>query len=85
MIRLGLIAQDLQKVLPEVVKGYEYKRDRTGKREKVPVARLGVMYADIIPVIIKGMQQQQEIIEEQNKKIEALTQLVHQSWKQWST
>jgi hypothetical protein len=74
--KLGLIAQDLQKVLPEVVKGYEYKRDSSGKRERVPVTRLGVMYADIIPVIIKGMQQQQEVIEELNKKIEALTQLV---------
>jgi hypothetical protein len=74
--KLGLIAQDLQKVLPEVVKAYEYKRDSTGKRKRVPAERLGVMYSDIIPVIIKGMQQQQQIIEDQNKKIKALTQLV---------
>jgi hypothetical protein len=76
--KLGLIAQDLQRVLPEVVKDYEYKKDSTGKTEKIPAARLGVMYADIIPVLVKGMQQQQQIIEEQNKKIETLTQLVNQ-------
>ena len=51
--KLGLIAQDLQKVLPEVVRDYDYKRDETtGKEEKIPAAHLGVMYADIIPVII---------------------------------
>ncbi len=83
--KLGLIAQDLQKVLPEVVKDHEYKKDSTGRMEKTPAARLGVMYADIIPVIIRGMQQQQEMIEEQNreiedqnKKIETLMQLVTQ-------
>ena len=43
------------------------------------------MYADIIPVLIRGMQQQQQMIEkqqqtinEQNEKIETLTQLVNQ-------
>lgn len=77
--KLGLIAQDLQKVLPEVVKDHEYKKDSTGKIEKIATARLGVMYADIIPVLIKGMQEQEKIIEEQNKKIETLTQLVEQS------
>jgi endosialidase-like protein len=77
--KLGLIAQDLQKVLPEVVRDHEYKKiDSTGKTEKIPATRLGVMYADIIPVLVNGMQQQQKIIDEQNKKIEALTQLVNQ-------
>lgn len=75
--KIGLIAQELKTVLPEVVRDYEIKKDEvTGKTEKVPAAHLGVMYADIIPVLIRGMQQQQQMIEEQNKKIEALTQLV---------
>jgi hypothetical protein len=76
--KLGLIAQDLQKVLPEVVKDYEYKKDSSGKAEKISATRLGVMYADIIPVLVKGMQEQQQITTEQDKKIEALTQLVNQ-------
>lgn len=75
--KLGVIAQEIQKVMPEVVRDYDLKVDETtGKTEKVPSARLGVMYADIIPVLIRGMQEQQKMIEEQNKKIEALTQQV---------
>ncbi len=56
--KLGVIAQEIKKVLPEVVSDWEYEIDEvTGKRTKVPAARLGVMYADIIPVLIKGMQE----------------------------
>ncbi|HRI22558.1 MAG TPA: tail fiber domain-containing protein, partial [Panacibacter sp.] len=81
--KLGVIAQEIQKVLPEVVRDYEIKRDEaTGKTKKVPSARLGVMYADIIPVLIRGMQEQQKMIEDQNKKIEDLTKLVTQSIQQ---
>ncbi|CAN5554668.1 hypothetical protein BH10BAC2_BH10BAC2_40840 [soil metagenome] len=75
--KLGVIAQEIQKVLPEVVRDYEIKVDEaTGKSTKVPAARLGVMYADIIPVLIRGMQEQQKMIEDQSKKIEELTALV---------
>jgi hypothetical protein len=62
--KLGLIAQELQKVLPEVVKDHAYKKDSTGRIEKVAATRLGVMYSDIIPVLIKAMQEQQKEIDE---------------------
>ncbi len=63
--KVGLIAQELQKVIPEVVRDYEFKTDETtGKREKVPSERLGVMYSDLIPVLIKAIQEQQLMIEE---------------------
>jgi hypothetical protein len=76
--KLGLIAQELKAVLPEVVRDWEYQTDeQTGERKKVPAARLGVAYADIIPVLIKGMQEQQDQIEEQRQQIEELKQLVH--------
>jgi polyhydroxyalkanoate synthesis regulator phasin len=68
--KLGLIAQELKKVLPEVVRDWEYKvNEENGTREKVASERMGVMYADIIPVLINGMQEQQ-------RQIEALTQEV---------
>jgi hypothetical protein len=71
--KIGLIAQELQKVLPEVVRDWEYKtHEETGIAEKVPTARLGVAYADIIPVLIRGMQQQQVALEAKDKKIEEL-------------
>ena len=53
----------MQKVLPEVVKDHEYRRDGAVKTEKIPAQHLGVMYADIIPVIVKSIQEQQEEIE----------------------
>ncbi len=56
--KLGLIAQELQQVLPEVVRDYEWKRDEvTGEKQKVPSAVMGVMYDDIIPVLVKGIQE----------------------------
>ncbi|HYK45850.1 MAG TPA: tail fiber domain-containing protein, partial [Parafilimonas sp.] len=67
--KLGLIAQELQKVIPEVVRDYDLKTDEaTGKNEKVASARLGVMYADLIPVLINAIQQQQKEIEELKKQ-----------------
>ncbi|HRI22919.1 MAG TPA: T9SS type A sorting domain-containing protein, partial [Panacibacter sp.] len=73
--KLGVIAQEIQKVLPEVVRDWEYAIDeKTGKATKVPSARLGVMYADIIPVLIKGMQEQQQQIEELKQLVSQLSQ-----------
>jgi len=70
--KLGIIAQEIKKVLPEVVRDWEYQVDEeTGRKTKVPSAKLGVMYADIIPVLIRGMQEQQ-------KQIDELKQLVNQ-------
>lgn len=71
--KLGLIAQELQKVLPEVVRDSEFKRnEETGVIEKVPTARLGVAYSDIIPVLIRGIQEQQVTIEAKDKEITEL-------------
>lgn len=61
--KLGVIAQEIQKVLPEVVRDWDYEIDETtGAKTKVASEKLGVMYDDIIPVLIKGMQEQQEMI-----------------------
>ena len=58
--KLGLIAQDLQKVIPEVVVDKEWvSNEENNNKTQQPAARLGVYYSDIIPVLIKGMQEQQ--------------------------
>jgi hypothetical protein len=51
---LGLIAQDVQKVLPELV----------DKDEKDEIGTLGVRYTELIPVLVKAIQEQQAQIEE---------------------
>jgi hypothetical protein len=53
ILRLGLIAQDVDKVISEVVdKGND------------PAQTLGINYSELVPVLIKGMQEQQKQIEE---------------------
>ena len=58
-IKLGLIAQDVQVIINEAV--YE---DEEGETDL-----LGINYSDFIPVLIKGIQEQQDQIEEQQSDI----------------
>jgi len=61
--KLGLIAQELQTVLPEVVRDWDWKEAEDGmpnERIKVPAERLGVYYSDIIPVLVNGIQELDE-------------------------
>lgn len=76
--KLGLIAQELLGVLPEVVKTYDYKVDEEDESvfTKVEADRLGVYYSDIIPVLVKGMQDQQSLINEMKVQIENLSSQV---------
>ena len=72
--RMGFIAQDLQKILPEVVRDREwvFTDAEKGTGEWKPTERLGVAYSEIIPVAVAAIQEQQRIIEAQAKKIEKL-------------
>lgn len=71
--KLGLIAQDVQKVIKEVVKTHDYVEDlKTGERTLQENAQLGIYYTDLIPVLIKATQEQQEIIENKEDDIEKL-------------
>jgi hypothetical protein len=98
----GLIAQDVEQVLPNLVKETPQeigrKEDKlTGlqlnsKGEAIPSATeqkiktgavkkeimniKGVNYEELIPILIKGMQEQDKVIHDQGAKIEELTQLV---------
>ncbi|WP_299768122.1 tail fiber domain-containing protein [uncultured Dokdonia sp.] len=75
--KLGLIAQDLLEIIPEVVKTHEYVTtgdDEDATREKKELDRLGVYYTDLIPVLVKAIQEQQQLIDQQNKKIDLLSQ-----------
>jgi hypothetical protein len=64
----GLLAQEVEGVVPEAV-----------RRGEGPRATLGLSYAEITPVLIKAVQEQQTQIQEQQKQIEQLrTQLTRQ-------
>jgi hypothetical protein len=61
--QVGFIAQEVQKLVPEVVTGKE------GDLSKGEI--LGITYSNLVPVLTKAIQEQQKQIEEQNVKIAA--------------
>jgi hypothetical protein len=70
---IGFLAQDLQKVLPEVVVDHEWKEGaESSKREWTTTSTLGVNYAEMTPVLVKAVQEQQQMIEQLQKEIAAL-------------
>jgi N-methylhydantoinase B/oxoprolinase/acetone carboxylase alpha subunit len=60
---VGFIAQEVQKLVPEVVTGKE------GDLNKGEI--LGITYSNLVPVLTKAIQEQQKQIEDQNAKIAA--------------
>lgn len=77
--KIGFIAQELQPVISEVVQDWEYEIDEeTGEKTKKPSERLGVFYSDLIPVLVKSIQEQQEMMEKQQQEIEKLKAQVRQ-------
>jgi hypothetical protein len=74
-LKLGLIAQELQELIPEVVQSHAWEIDElSGELSKKELDRLGVYYSDLVPVLIKAIQEQQEMIDDQNALIEVLTE-----------
>ena len=85
-VRIGLIAQELKTVLPEVVKDWEWKVDeKTGERTKVEAERMGVMYSDIIPVLIKAIQEQEANAQKMREEIEILKREITKFEKKYNT
>jgi len=71
--RLGLIAQELQPVMGELVSSTEVVSDEEGGTKKaVATEYLGVNYLDMIPVLIKAIQEQNALIEAQATRIDQL-------------
>jgi hypothetical protein len=59
--KIGLVAQEVQEVIPEVVE--------VGNDDDVT---LGVNYADLVPLVIKAIQEQQDMLDKQAFRIEQL-------------
>jgi len=55
----GLIAQELKEIMPDIVQEIDLQNEST----------LAISYSELIPVLIKGMQEQQLIINELKKSV----------------
>jgi len=73
----GLIAQDVEKILPDLVKdskfetGYAKPSGISEEQQSETISFKALNYTELIPIIIKGVQEQQQIVEnlqEANKK-----------------
>ncbi len=64
-VKLGLIAQEVKPIISEVV-------DISEDKEQI----LGINYSSLIPVLIKSIQEQQQIIDKQKQKNEQLEKLL---------
>ncbi|MEX0722754.1 MAG: tail fiber domain-containing protein, partial [Gracilimonas sp.] len=82
-LKYGLIAQEVEEVLPSLVKNniHTYSEatysgsgpDVTAEKEvKKTMEYKSMNYTELVPVLIKAVQEQQEVIEQLQKEVEAL-------------
>ena len=71
--KLGLIAQELKEVVSEVVVLGDGKLSAdTPETTSNQESRYGVYYSDLIPVLIKAIQEQQQMIGELRQEVDNL-------------
>lgn len=71
--KLGLIAQELKEVVSEVVVlGDEKLSSDNNETTNSEESRYGVYYSDLIPVLIKAIQEQQELISVLRQEVDTL-------------
>lgn len=72
--KVGLIAQEVLPLVPEAVKTHDHKilDENNPEMQKVELERMGMTYQTLIPVLINATQEQQKLIEIQQKQIDSL-------------
>ena len=79
--QIGLIAQELEEILPDLVSENVHAYDKNegiegAERDMERIEYKGINYIGLIPVLIEGMKEQQEQIEQQQQQIEVLKQQI---------
>lgn len=78
-LKLGLIAQDVAKIIPEVIYSYSYKPKSEKEKDeyvRVDYDRIGINYEELIAVLVKAKQEQNSEIIKLKEETEALAQKV---------
>lgn len=70
--KVGLIAQEVQEVVSEVVYDKTISIDADGNKTVTPTELLGLNYAELVPILIKAIQEQQTQIDELSDMITLL-------------
>jgi hypothetical protein len=80
--QMGLIAQELEEIYPELVKDevhcYDLNEGKEGVEKDVhKLEYKGINYIGLIPVLTKAIQEQQEMIESQQQQIDELKKMIN--------
>ncbi len=67
--QVGLIAQEVQKIIPEIVSSQVSNFNEKGEPIASGEDRLSVAYSELVPVLIHAIQEQQAIIESQKQTL----------------
>ncbi len=72
--KLGLISQEVLPLVKEAVKTHDHKilDEDKGVFEEIELERMGMSYQELIPVLIKATQEQNDLIKHQQTQIEEL-------------
>ena len=68
-LQFGFIAQEVQKILPNIVKEISSETNELKQH-------LTLDYVSLVPILIQGMKEQQQIIEAMNMRIKTLETLL---------
>ncbi len=77
-LEFGFVAQEVDAILPQITKEKKMDTQATAEKKKKKAAVdnseifLTLDYTRLIPILTKGIQEQNELIEDQKKKIDAL-------------
>lgn len=76
--KIGFIAQDMLKIIPEAVKSHDWRlmSEETNERKFLENDIYGVMYSDLVPVLVKAIQEQNKDIELLKSKVNNLNLMI---------
>ena len=70
--QIGLIAQEVLEVIPEIVETHSFVADGRGNKSYQENELYGMVYEELIPVLIQSIQEQQAIIDDLKERIVVL-------------
>jgi len=76
--KIGFIAQELQKEIPEIVEAYKWEKNRENKFIKKKAARLAVRYSELLPLLVNATKEHEAIIDEINKQQQQIEALLNE-------